>query len=48
MQLGEEEGEQREKPGPCDTVKPEWPAQMETSDAVEDEVVETRVDRVGG
>ena len=48
MQLGEEEGEQREKPGPCDTVKPEWPAQMEISDAVEDEVVETRVDRAGG
>ena len=28
MQLGEEEGEQREKPGPCDTVKPEWPAML--------------------
>ena len=48
MQLGEEEGGQREKPGPCDTVKPEWPAQMETSDVVEDKVEETRVDRAGG
>ena len=39
---------QRERPGPCDIVKPEWPAQMETSDVVEDEAVETRVDRTGG
>ena len=29
MQLGEEEGEQRAKPGPRDTVKPERPARME-------------------
>lgn len=28
MQLGEEEGEQRAKPGPHDAVAPEWPAQM--------------------
>ena len=36
MQLGEEEAGQRAKPGPCGAVEPEWPAQMGTSDAVED------------
>lgn len=44
----EEGGKQREKPGPCGIVKPEWPAQMETSDVAEDEVAVSRWTEPGG
>lgn len=37
MRLGTRR-KQRDKPGPRDIVKPEWPARMETSDVAEDEV----------